>query len=580
MAKFYSYYVLCPLIDQNSFLGVTKDKEPETVVVTLGRNVVNKYRLSDQKQTGGWTSKDHITSAVIYDDEQESYVGVFNQNTIKAWKDESENLDKLKKYKFSAKIFKVLARQKQTSLIIFENGNCASLPYGVDNRLMSAHKPIIKDRENIIDVGAYTIEKKDYICYVIKNTNNKKKEKYEILISPLRDELGDLEKAKLTREKVVRSDDVYVVGHLISTNNNKVYFLWSDSKLSVYDIKTKSWKNMVSVPWISTLSSVSIACMEKNHLIMFGSNTEEDGAILVAYDVVLGVGSCRYPLKMYTTEAKLYSFNNRIILQGSNHIAMLPYMLETDRNISSLLGSHNIISENVMEIVSWDASGKSDLVIGSDIKHLWLKGLAERTVCSQIMSALIEKDDFEALYKTLLQFTDIPESLIVSLIVYTVSMLNSNDIDVTNDEEIRILCLSDCHKKNKKGDLLKYLLQIPFSDALIIAHLRQLLSLDDALLLISFIAHLIMDTELDMERESKIYDWCILLLDTFYQQFLMTNDPKVTYVLQKIQKIVESLIHDMQLIDNVMPLLGKMLHGTPISEQKTTSSYVIDLLNI
>lgn len=46
MAKLHNYYVLCPLIDQHSFLGVSQDREQENVIVTLGRNVVNKYRVS------------------------------------------------------------------------------------------------------------------------------------------------------------------------------------------------------------------------------------------------------------------------------------------------------------------------------------------------------------------------------------------------------------------------------------------------------------------------------------------------------------------------------------------------------
>lgn len=45
MAKLHNYYVLCPLIDQNSFLGVSQDRENENIIVTLGRNVVNKYRV-------------------------------------------------------------------------------------------------------------------------------------------------------------------------------------------------------------------------------------------------------------------------------------------------------------------------------------------------------------------------------------------------------------------------------------------------------------------------------------------------------------------------------------------------------
>lgn len=56
-------------------------------------------QLSDQKQIGGWTSKDHITSTVIYDKEQDNYVGVFNNNTVKIWKEDSDNLDKIKKFK-------------------------------------------------------------------------------------------------------------------------------------------------------------------------------------------------------------------------------------------------------------------------------------------------------------------------------------------------------------------------------------------------------------------------------------------------------------------------------------------------
>lgn len=45
MAKLHNYHILCPLIDQKSFLGVAKDKEVEHVIITLGRNVVNKHRV-------------------------------------------------------------------------------------------------------------------------------------------------------------------------------------------------------------------------------------------------------------------------------------------------------------------------------------------------------------------------------------------------------------------------------------------------------------------------------------------------------------------------------------------------------
>ena len=47
MAKLNSYYTLCPLIDQQSLLGVEKDKEPGCAIVTLGRNIVIRYKVNN-----------------------------------------------------------------------------------------------------------------------------------------------------------------------------------------------------------------------------------------------------------------------------------------------------------------------------------------------------------------------------------------------------------------------------------------------------------------------------------------------------------------------------------------------------
>lgn len=46
MARLSSYYTLCPLIDQQSLLGVEKDSEPGCAIVTLGRNIVIRYKVS------------------------------------------------------------------------------------------------------------------------------------------------------------------------------------------------------------------------------------------------------------------------------------------------------------------------------------------------------------------------------------------------------------------------------------------------------------------------------------------------------------------------------------------------------
>lgn len=583
MAKLHNYYVLCPLIDQKSFLGVSEDKEDEHVIVTLGRNVVNKYQLSDQKQVGGWTSKDHITSAVIYDKEQESYVGVFNKNTIKTWKEESENLDKIKKFKFPLNILKVIPRSKQSPLIVFSNGNCASLPYALDNRKTYESKSLLKDTDTIVDTACFTVNKTDFVCYIVKNN----KDHYEIINCPLRDELGDMDRSKLTRTKVTRPEDVYVVGKYICTEEkNAVYILWSDGKMTIYNFK--DWKTIGTVPWVSTLSSVSITWMGKEHLIVFGSNTEQDGAIIIAYNIVLGVGTCKYPMKMYSEGAKLYCYHGRIILEASNHIGMLPYVLEAKRNLSSLLGSHEVVQDEGMEIANWDSPTEPQFPVNDETKDLIKLGLTERSICHNAVPPLLEKDDFRVVYRILKQFKDIPETTLVAVLKYAINLVNPNNIDVTDAEEFSKLCSGEHSSKMEqivhraKFELLNYTLQISFSDALIIPPLRSGLSVDDTLFLMTYMAHVLVNSEknLDTEYESKLFDWYILLMDAFYQQFLMTKDEKVTSVLQNSLNLVLDLIKQLHSVSEVLPLINKLLSGKMIENDSDSLSYAIELMQI
>lgn len=111
-------------------------------------------------------------------------------------------------------MLKILYREKQSSLIILENGNCVSLSYGLDNRKSLEGKSLLKSTDDIVDVASYTHEGVEYICYIIKNAQDK----YEIVNCPLRNEIGDLEKQKFNKIKIVRNEsDIYVVGKLINT---------------------------------------------------------------------------------------------------------------------------------------------------------------------------------------------------------------------------------------------------------------------------------------------------------------------------------------------------------------------------
>lgn len=118
-------------------------------------------------------------------------------------------------------MLKLVPREDQASLIIFANGNCASLPYAIDNRKTYESKSVIKETETIVDVASYVLNEMNCISYVIKNS----KDSYEIVTCPVREELGDLEKSKLSKVKIFRPEDVHVVGELINTDKILAVFV-------------------------------------------------------------------------------------------------------------------------------------------------------------------------------------------------------------------------------------------------------------------------------------------------------------------------------------------------------------------
>lgn len=118
-------------------------------------------------------------------------------------------------FQFPINLLKIIPREEQPSIIVFSNGNCAALPYAIDNRKTYESKSLFKDSEVIVDAACYKQHETDYIIYVVKNG----KDLYEIINCPVRHELGDLERFKLNRIKIKRPDNVYVVGELISTQD-------------------------------------------------------------------------------------------------------------------------------------------------------------------------------------------------------------------------------------------------------------------------------------------------------------------------------------------------------------------------
>lgn len=318
--------------------------------------------------------------------------------------------------------------------------------------------------------------------------------------------------------------------------------------------------------------------MGEHHLIIFGSDSNEDGAIMVAYNASLGVGSCRYPMKIYVDNAQLYCFNNRIILEAGNHIGMLPYALQVSRSLASLLASHELVEDDSTKFADW-GFGEVSLSVSDDIKHLLNLGLTERAICMQIIPQFLERNDFKNLQKAMTQFKDVPEQMVVMLLEYIANNLKSQTVEMTDKDMFKQF---EAVTNKSKLQFLNSIFKMPVSDAVIIPHLRNNLSLDNAVLLINYISYALLmpDLKFDVDFESKLFDWCTLLLDAFYQQYLMSKNENITQALENIQKVVRELIRQVEVTNDVLPLVNKLINKSTIEDETESLTYTIELMTI
>lgn len=129
MAKILTYFHLCPINDEEEFLGLSHDETKGNIINTLGKNIIinvkvriikfypvfssqfnsshqmnnfflllsNKLQLSNQKQINSWTGLEKLSSKVVHDSISKQYVGPFAHKWIRCWDKNCTDINAVKK---------------------------------------------------------------------------------------------------------------------------------------------------------------------------------------------------------------------------------------------------------------------------------------------------------------------------------------------------------------------------------------------------------------------------------------------------------------------------------------------------
>lgn len=577
MAKLCAYYSLCPLIDQTSLLGIAEDSTSGCVIVTLGKNIVIRYKLSSQKQIGSWSSKGKLSSPVVYDAGGNRYIAVFSRNELRLWTEHEENLDKVKKMKFQQQIHCVIAQKNgKEPLILFSNGAVCPLSTAVGTRKEGNNTSLLDVDEIIEDCHLVT----DEICTFVTVLCRSSSDVPHFCVVPVS---GSIASVKLKVER----KGFHLVGRTIVQHTSSCNFLtlWSDGKLYSLPFHPQpspelpgSFVNTVRA--VSTKHPVALLALSSSHVAVYGADPSEEGASLIIYNVQFGVVQSRYHFKLFALPPRLWCAGSSLLIAAAHNLVVVPYQLEAQQ-LSALVGAHcsdGTADCDVQELhytpcASWVAeSTTADMccqpnqqvpeAIKEELAALQADGCCQSVMVEKLIPQLLETKAVPELIWCIRYFTDIPERSLVQILIFCLESIGTVD------------------KPTQYRKLLNATLHVPFSDVCLLPRLR-IVPFHHALSLLHHLTAQFEAHEPEVELHNLV-EWASLLLDAHYQRCLLSGDPQVLALLHRIHKLVNDQIAHMNDLKGLLPILQQFQEGR-LSVKKTQGAnklYCVEYLRL
>ncbi|XP_011689283.1 PREDICTED: nucleolar protein 11 [Wasmannia auropunctata] len=609
MAKLSSYYTLCPLIDQQSLLGVEKDKEPGCAVVTLGRNIVIRYKLQDLKQIRSWSSKERLTTQVIYDRFKQRYAAAFNERKIRVWSEEETDLNNVKGYKFSSPLYAILPYGDLSPILVQQNGATASLDWAIDNRKTWISKGVIKAKEKLLDCQLIHLNGKTSLFCLTRI-----EEVYNYVVVGLEDDTC-LEKADTIRRIELKRKSEDLTGHVVIHHKNDAYLLtlWSHGRLYSHLLTAGVSSDMESsnrlvnvITNINTKYPVVMTHLNETTVAIYGADVADEGAILMIYNVQFKSAQAVQKLKLYTNDAKLWKVEDKLLLAANRHLAVAPYHLAPQR-IAAILGSSlrfkndndgndadDIVVIQEATVAQWDKNrtcarnasiGRIPLNISKKICSYLNEGWSDAAIQETLIPLLMESGDVASICWCLDTFKDLPDKLLVDLLAFILKSSDKVFVPLQNGTTENTLKASN--QPYLRDNFLDKVFSISYSSVSLLPHLKTGLTFDQVLKLLEYLMCKLNEETDSLDDHSQpndqqLYEWFCVLLDSHYQHYLLSQDTHVLELFNRLHSILEEHFQFLQTLVNLRPMIDRTNNGKPLrsSSRKHNKFYSIEEIKL
>ncbi|XP_054009047.1 nucleolar protein 11 [Hylaeus anthracinus] len=607
MAKLYSYYTLCPLIDQQNLLGVERDSESGCAIVTLGRNIVIRYKLQDPKQLSSWTSKDRLTTQVIYDETTHRYAAIFNEKKIRLWSEKETDLNNIKGYKFQSPLHTILTLETCPPVLVRKDGATALLEWAVQNRKSWSKDGILGVNERIFDCHLIRTGNKINLC-LLTETNGM----YNCMVVKLNDKTYAKDVDRARRIDLKRKSEE-LVGHTVLQTKNKACLLtlWSHGRLYSHSLtETNNESNLNTligiISNIDTKHPVVMTPLNEATIAVYGADASEEGAVLMIYNVQFKLVQDTQKLKLYTRDAKLWKIEDKLLLAANRHLAIAPYHLAPQR-IATLLGSSlrfkagddaeeddEIVVIQESTVAQWEKNDSTfvkqsvesaPVKLSKQISSYVNEGLSDAAIQEILIPQLIETKDVEGIVWCLNTFKDLPEKLLIDLLIFSLRSSDSTFLPLQNGTVNNHFATKKFYSRN---EFLDKIFSLTYSDVSLSSYLKSGLNFDEILRLLQYLAQKLDNQEdffnyiAQQPTDKQLYEWSSLLLESHYQHYVLSRDPEVLMLLNKLSSVLDDHLRLFKDMENLRPILKRTINGksSKLLQKNRNKFYAIEEIKL
>lgn len=226
------------------------------------------------------------------------------------------------------------------------------------------------------------------------------------------------------------------------------------------------------------------------------------------------------------------------------------------------------ISSNVNE------EGFGNETVRTLTAELQRMGASEIEITEYVIPVLLEANLEDDLTNCLRAYSNISEKMLVASLKYFLRLIRSDSLESLSDDD---------KVKNSHVVGLNAALSCSFSAELILDHLRTKLDFDDVLYILSHIFAALKSHEVLLEERPQhdvnygddelLIKWFSTLVDSHFQQFIISRDSKHINLLIEWKQFVDNLAQEVQETKIIAATLSNLFNGKLIGKESKGSKW-------